>query len=162
VALIVISDSSPIRALDHLGLLELAPKLYGEVIIPEAVQKELRSATSVCRAIEITDCPGFIIRSPNADPAALGVPLDLDAGETDAIALAIELRADLLLVDERKATAAARQLGLTTIGVFGLLLDAKRQGLVEALLPLVDRLVRDLRFFTSPALRQRLAELAGE
>jgi|ERR1035437_137179 predicted nucleic acid-binding protein len=160
--LIVISDSSPIRALHHLGLLNLCHDLYGSVIVPEAVQKELRVPTTTCPAIEITDFPGFEMRTPHASGPALGIPPDLDAGETEAIALAMELHADLLLMDERKGTQAARHLGLATIGVFGVLLEAKRKGLIDRVLPRVDRLVSELRFFASPALRQRLAELAGE
>jgi predicted nucleic acid-binding protein len=90
------------------------------------------------------------------------VPSDLDAGETEAITLAIELHADLHLMDERRGTEVARRLGLATIGVFGVLLEAKRKALIDRVLPYVDRLVIDLRFFTSSALRERLAQLAGE
>ena len=102
------------------------------------------------------------MRKATLPNASMPIPLDLDPGETEAIALALELHATLVLMDERKGTQAARALGLTTIGVFGLLLDAKRQGMVDALMPLVDRLSSDLRFFVSPVLRQRLIELSLE
>ena len=158
----MVSDCSPIRALHHLGLLWLCSQLYGLVVIPEAVERELRQATSTCPAVDISGSRGFEVRAVHASPGGLGVPTDLDAGETEAITLAIELHADLVLMDERKGTEAARHLGLVTIGVFGVLLEAKRRGLIEQVLPRVDRLVTELRFFASPALRQRLAELAGE
>jgi predicted nucleic acid-binding protein len=80
----------------------------------------------------------------------------------EAIRIALELGANLVLMDERKGTAAARALGLHTIGVFGVLLEAKRAGIVADLLPQVDELVSGLHFFVSPELRTRLAELAGE
>src|SRR5207247_742892 len=128
----------------------------------QAVRDELHHPTTTCPTLEITDYPGFEVRVPHSTPGDLGVPADLDAGETEAITLAIELHADLVLMDERKGTEAARQLGLATIGVFGVLLEAKRKGLIERVLPCVDRLVGELRFFASPALRQRLAQLAGE
>ena len=159
---IVVSDSSPLRALHHLGLLFLCRDLYGSVIVPEAVRQELQRPTMTCSTLEITDYSGFEVRLPHSKPSEVGVPADLDAGETQAITLAIELHADLLLMDERKGTHAARQLGLATIGVFGVLLEAKRKGLIERVLPLVDRLVTELKFFASPALRQRLAQLANE
>ena len=159
---IVVSDSSPIRALHHLGLLDLCQRLYGSVVIPPAVQQELLRPTTTCPAITISSNSGFEIRAPRSSPAKLGVPSDLDPGETEALAIAIELHADFLLVDERKATAAAHQLGLATVGVFGVLLEAKRRGIVQSVLPLVDRLVLELRFFASPALRKRIAELAKE
>jgi len=66
------------------------------------------------------------------------------------------------LIDERKGTEAARHLGLQTIGVFGVLLEAKRRGQIERVLPYVDSLVADLRSFASAALRQRLAEFADQ
>jgi len=160
--LIVISDSSPIRALHHLGLLSLCHELYGTVIIPLAVEKELRRSTTTCPAIEIADVPHFEIRAAQAHPLSLGIPSDLDAGETEAIALAIELNADLLLMDERKGTDSARHLGLPTIGVFGVLLEAKRQNRISQVMPLVDRLVSDLKFFVSATVRQKVAQLAGE
>jgi predicted nucleic acid-binding protein len=162
VAIIVVSDSSPIRALHHLGLLSLCRDLYTSLVIPEAVRQELRQATTTCPALDIAEYSEFEVRKPRSNPAALRVPSDLDPDETEAIALAIELHADLVLIDERKGTEAARRLGLATIGVFGVLLEAKRRGLIDRVLPSVDRLVSDLRFFTSPALRERLAQLAGE
>ena len=161
-AIVVVTNSSPIRALNHLGLLSLCRDLYDSVIVPEAVENELRSPTATCPEIEINEHPGFEVRTPQSNPAELGVPSDLDPGETQAITLAIELQADLLLMDERKGTAAARQLGLNTIGVFGILLEAKHRALIDRVLPYVDRLVSELRFFASPALRQRIAGLAGE
>jgi predicted nucleic acid-binding protein len=63
-------------------------------------------------------------------------------------------------MDERKGTDAARHLGLTTIGVLGVLLEAKRKSLIDQVLPCVDRRVAELRFFVSPALRRRLAQLS--
>jgi predicted nucleic acid-binding protein len=162
VPVVVVSDSSPIRALHHLGLLSICRTLYGTVVVPEAVRGELRHPTATCPSLEITDHAGFEVRIPRSKPADLGVPFDLDPGETEAIVLALEMHADLVLMDERKGTEAARRLGLATIGVFGVLLEAKRGGLIDRVLPCVDRLVLELRFFVSPALRLRLAQLASE
>lgn len=160
--LIVVSDTSPIRALHHLDLMSLCRDLYETLIVPETVQAELRKRTLTCPAIEVADYPFVQVQNPGVAASQLGVPSDLDPGETQAIALAIELHADLLLMDERKGTAAARHLGLATIGVFGVLLEAKRKSLIDRVLPLVDRLVTEQHFFTSASLRRRLAELANE
>ena len=161
-AIIVVSDASPIRALHHLGLLSLGRDLYGSVIVPEAVRRELLERTTTCPALEIREFEGFSVQAPRFKPSDLGVPPDLDPGETEAITLAIELHADLVLMDERKGTDAARQLGLTTIGVIGVLLEAKRRGLIKRVLPCVDRLVSEMRFYASPTLRLRVKELADE
>lgn len=102
------------------------------------------------------------IITPAHAPESLGVPVDLDPGETEAITLALELKADLILMDERKGTLAARQLGLTSIGVIGILVDAKHRRLIPAVLPLIDELSSGLRFFVSPSLREKIAALTSE
>jgi predicted nucleic acid-binding protein len=159
---VVVSDTSPIRALHHLGRLDLIRTLYGSALIPPAVRDELLRPSRTSPAIELSSYPWLIVRATQSSPADLGVPPDLDPGETEAITLAIESRADLLLVDERKATSAALQLGLNTVGVLGVLLESKRAGLIPSVLPHVDRLIAGLDFFVSPVLRAQIATLAKE
>lgn len=158
---VVISDASPLRALHHLELLSLCVELYGSIIVPDQVRSELLKPTLTCPPFDIASHPGFEIRRATR-PYPPRIPTDLDPGETEAIALAIELGAQLLLIDERKADQAAKGLGLNTIGVLGVLLNAKGQSLIPAVLPLVDRLTHELNFFISRALRQHIATLSGE
>lgn len=80
-SLIVVSDASPIRALHHLGLLPLCRELYGIVVVPEAVQRELRQATTTCPALEVTDYAWFEIRSFRADAQDLRERLVEISGE---------------------------------------------------------------------------------
>lgn len=141
--MVIVSDASPLRALHHLGLLHLCRELYGSVVVPEAVRLEMRQPTTTCPALEISSYAWFEVRSPQRTPTELGIPADLDAGEAEAIALALESNAELILMDERKATQTARGMRLATIGVFGVLLEAKRKRLIERVLPCVDRLVGD-------------------
>jgi uncharacterized protein len=162
VAIVVVSDTSPIRALNHLSLLAAFRDLYGTITVPTAVADELRRPTSTCPAIEVTNFPFLNVRTPQLDATKAGIARDLDAGETQAILLGIEMRADLILADERKATREARRLGLNTIGVIGVLLDAKRTRLIQNVLPLTDQLTRELHFFISAKLRREIAQLAGE
>ena len=78
------------------------------------------------------------------------------------MALAIEQRADLILIDERGGTRAALRWGLHTLGVLGVLLVAKERGLVPAVAPLLDRLQREAGFWVGAPLRARILQPAGE
>lgn len=105
--MIVVSDASPLIALAVVGRLDLLRQLYAEVLLPEAVYGEVTAVQDAPGAAEVTNS-GWIRTQPLRDRMlAEALALELDAGEAEAIALAVELRADLLLMDERRA---ARQL----------------------------------------------------
>jgi hypothetical protein len=76
--------------------------------------------------------------------------------------LALELGAELVLMDEAEGRAAAALLNLKTMGLLGILLQAKRQGLITAVAPLLDRLQNEARFWIAPSLREALLQAAGE
>ena len=92
---------------------------------------------------------------------ALALQSRLDEGESEAIILALELGADLLLIDDRAGRMVAMEQGVRVIGLLGLLNEAKRQGLIERLAPVVAA-VRQADFRISPALAERVLREAGE
>ena len=87
--------------------------------------------------------------------------VELDKGEAEAIALAQELAADLLLIDEHLGRAAATRLGVRIIGLLGVLIEAKHRGLILEVKPLVDALM-NLGFRVKHDLYQRVLQAAGE
>ena len=87
---------------------------------------------------------------------------DLDAGEAEAIALAIEIDPELLLMDEKRGRETARHLDLEYIGIIGVLIEAKHSGLVAAIRPHLDSLRQEAGFFISNVLYQRVLRDAGE
>ncbi len=87
---------------------------------------------------------------------------DLDRGEAEGIALALELGADLVLLDEREGRRAAQRLGLRVLGVVGVLLEAKAQGELERVRPALDGLRQVAGFYLSDALYADVLALAGE
>jgi uncharacterized protein len=137
----VISNATPLINLSLIKQLGLLNQLYGEVLMPPAVRAELL-AGGPGRA-GVTDVPraAWIRVMSLRDPRRAELLLtDLDRGEAEVIALAQELDADLVIIDERLARRHAKRLGLNLTGTLGVLLKAKRQGLLPVIKPLIDQL----------------------
>jgi predicted nucleic acid-binding protein len=118
---IVISDASPISHLHQIGRLGILKTLYGRILIPPAVEMELRAATMLHAGIDWSMIEVVAPRDSNAVAALLG---ELDPGESEAIVIAVELRADLLLIDEAAGRDVAKRYRLRRTGTLGVLLDA--------------------------------------
>lgn len=159
---IVISDTSPIRALHHLNLLELLRELYGRVYLPEAVCRELRQTTRRFPAFEPSAYSFFIIESPRDLARVLALKEKLDAGEAAALALALERKADYVLIDEHDGRRVAKELGLNAIGVLGVLADAIELALIPLVAPLVQRLENEIDFYLAPSLVANVLRSVGE
>ena len=98
-----------------------------------------------------------------APPLPLSVAAaNLDLGEAAAIALCLSHTADALLVDESLGRAVAARLGLRTIGILGILVEACSQNLIPKVVPVLDRLEQEAGFWIAPALRTRVLQLVGE
>lgn len=124
--MIVVSDTSPVLNLARIGRLELLHLLYEQVLIPSAVLNELTaSRRDLPPAIETASEPWLIVASANDEGHVQELREHLDPGEAEAIVLAIEHRADLLLVDERRARRTATAAGLTVTGLLGVVVRAK-------------------------------------
>lgn len=125
--MIVVSDSTPLNILIRIELVGVLPTLYGRVVIPTAVRAELsheRTPEEVQRWIAAP--PAWLeVRAPSRVEAIGRKGL----GEREAISLACELRADLLLADDREAAKTARALGLLTVGTLGILELASVRGI---------------------------------
>lgn len=87
---------------------------------------------------------------------------NIDLGEAEAIILALELKANLLLMDERRGRALATNYGLNVTGLLGVLLQAKQNGFIPTVKPLIDRLMGELDFRVSSQLYATILQAAGE
>jgi predicted nucleic acid-binding protein len=157
----VVCDTSPIQYLHQLGLLHILPTLAERVIVPPAVVTEL--ATGRALGIDLPDLTTLdwvLVRRPTSEPA---LPLinDLGPGETQVLMLALESRQAIAVLDDALARHVAETLEIPLTGTLGLLIDAKRAGLVTAVAPLLDRL-QALRFRLAPHTRAAVLKLAGE
>ena len=138
--MIVVSDSSPLVALSFIRQLDLLQQLYGQVLVPEAVWQELLAGQSHPGRDAVLNATWIERRSVQNRQLVIALFQDLDLGESEAIALAVETNADLLIVDERLGRRSAQHFGLNIIGVIGVLIDAKHHGLIAEVKPYLDQL----------------------
>ena len=161
--MIVVSDTSPVLNLARIGRLGLLPLLYERVLIPSAVFEELTASKSdLPPAIDLGSEPWLIVASANDRQRVQELRGDLDPGEAEAIVLAIEHRADLLLVDERRARRTAIAAGLTVTGLLGVVARAKRAGLIDLAKPVLDELIQIARFWIGYDLYAEIPAELGE
>ena len=161
--MIVVADTSVILNLAFVGQEQLLTQLFGEVLIPPAVLAEfLRLSSAPGRFAGLILPTSLQTRPVSGIPASLRGDQRLDPGETEALALALELHANLVLMDEAAGRQAALQHGLVPIGVLGLLVEGKRKGLVPAVAPILRTLVGQARFRASQSLLRETLRLANE
>lgn len=160
--MIVVSNTSPLTSLAIIGKLDLLRLLYGRVHIPPAVREELGQGPEWPGQSAVREAR-WIVTHRVADPALVAVlEAELHSGEAEAVALANELHCDLVLLDEAETRRVAERLGLKQTGAVGVLLEAKRRGLVQAVRPVLDDLQREAGFWLSDDLYLHALELAGE
>lgn len=153
--MIVVSDTSAVSNLLHIGQEDLLPALFERVLIPRAVLQELRAAHPSLP-------PWLDVRTVSNEQRVTDLRGRVHPGEAEALVLAAEVHADWVLVDAGDGRKLARELGLPVLGLMGVLLLAKRQGLLQEVRPWMDRLQEEAAFFLSPSVRAEVLRLAGE
>lgn len=161
--MIVVADTSVILNLSFLGQEGLLPLLFGTIYAPPKVEAEFQGLVGSDLRFQGLVFPDFIQRTdpPATTHAWARSPL-LHGGEIEALSLALELRADLVLMDEAEGRATAKSLSLATMGLLGVPLMARQRSLIGSLAPLLDRLDREARFWMAPALRAAILRASGE
>jgi predicted nucleic acid-binding protein len=163
---IVISDTSPITNLAAIGQLDLLRRLYTTILIPVAVYDEMASVGKVVPgAVEVKTLAWIKTQAVANAKSVIDIQAshdDIDLGEAEAIVLAVELNADLLLMDERRGRTLAATYGLRVTGLLGVLLQAKCNGLVPLVKPLVDQLMENANFRVDSQLYAMVLQTAGE
>jgi uncharacterized protein len=159
--MIVISDTSPLVCLLHLNHIGLLKDLFENVIIPTAVFNELINAKIIGHNFLQTN--SFIqIKTPVDKKKVEDLMLILDEGESEAIVLSLELKTELLLIDEAPGRKIARQYGIPIKGILGVLLLAKEKSLINGVKPLIERLQTEINFRINNNLLQKILIEANE
>jgi predicted nucleic acid-binding protein len=156
--MIVVADTGPLNNLIQIEADDLLPALYRQVVVPPAVLSELQHASAPAAAqVWLQSLPAWlVVRQAGTQPDS--VLQLLDQGEREAIQLALDERADLLLIDERKGRKEAQRRGLVTTGTLGVLLAADACGLIDANAA-YERLLSSTTFHSTPQLRESFIEV---
>lgn len=161
--MIVVSNTSPLTNLAAIGQFDLLHQIYGRICIAEGVWDELNARGIRWPGSEAVAGARWIERHTVQNRSLVtALRRDLDRGEAESIALAVELEADLVLMDEREGRHAAQRMGLHVIGVVGVLLEAKASGVVDSVRPYLDGLRQRAGFYLSKPVYQRALVLARE
>lgn len=147
---LAVSDSTALITLARIERLALLPRLIGRILIPDAVRAETG-----------TDVDWLSVRAIRNSALIAALRTQVGPGEAEALALAAETPGAVLILDDKKARRLAAAMTLPVVGTVGLVVRAKREGVVPACRPLLDEL-RAADFHMSPALYRDALRLAGE
>jgi len=163
--MLAVSNTSPISNLASIGRLELLKSQFSALWIPDAVDAELAAHPDAIAQAAIKDAIGakwIQIGTPQDSGLLRLLSLQLHRGEAEAIALATDLHAEFVLIDEQEGRQLASRTGLSVTGVLGVLLRAKRAGEIAAVKPEIEFLHSKANFFVSPELERKILAAAGE
>ena len=156
----VISNTTPLIGLSGLNCLPLLRDLYTEVWIPREVEKEFLALDETVYQEVLNSAP-WIKVVDLTNPQSAEIYQGIDDGEAEVFALAVEHDARLVLLDENKGRKKAKEIGLTVKGTVGVLLEAKEEGLIKVIKPLLMQL-RDNGMHLSESLINNALRDAGE
>jgi len=158
----VICNATPLINFAVINRLDILEAVFGKIIIPQAVYVETT----------VTGFPGpeFVLQAITSNwvqirsvsTVAPSITSELDNGEREAIALALETGEQRILLDEREARQVAQSLGLQVIGTLGILLLAKNREIITQVQPLLDAMIDTAQYWVSSTLYKQVLQQAGE
>lgn len=163
--MLAVSNTSPIMNLAVVDLLDLLHQQFGEVIVPAGVVDELKLDTGYPGTDKIRNAieAGWLRQEKlENDQVARALKRELDDGEAEAIALALQLHIEVILMDERDGRSIAKSMGLSPIGVLGVLLRAKQEGGIGSIKEILNRLRNDAGFYIADSLMENILAETGE
>lgn len=156
----IVSNSTPLINFAAIGRLDILESLFTRVTIPPAVEYELLERGQQYPSMMAIRGASFIQQHDIQNiPLRDTLTLDLDMGEAEAITLALEQQADLLLLDEVAGRTIAETHGLRFTGSIGCLVEAKRMSIIPLVHPLLQAMQTEARFWIHPRL---LAKVLAE
>jgi len=160
-----VSNTSPILGLAAINRLELLQKQFENILIPPAVVQELKLDTEFTGTASIRQAikeEWIRVQTPENIHLIASLRLDLDWGEAEAIALALDKGISAIIMDERDGRTTAKAMGLSPVGVIGILLRAKKLGDVNSVSQALQALKKNVGFFISKSFEEEVLKEAGE
>lgn len=158
----VIVNTTPLIALSHVRQLDILRKMYGEILIPQAVYQELsEKQESVCKKQVDNSLDWIHIEKIRNEMAKLMYKTQLHDGEVEVMILAKEKSADIVIIDDANAKKHAKYLGLPVTGTLGVLIKAKKLGYIDELKPIIQEMI-DNHIYISEKLMKFCIQQAGE
>ncbi len=160
---LIISNTTPLINFAEIGRMDVLEALFGTITIPPAVAAELTAKASLFPAAALVPGQSGIRLKPAADRLLVnGFAGRVHPGEAECLALAMEHPSSFLLLDDLAARELASSNQLLFTGTLGCLVQARRQGILPAIRPLIEELRIKARFWISDALEKRVLSDAGE
>jgi len=160
--MIVVADTSVILNLCRVQHERLLQQLFQRVLIPSRVALEFNRLAGAQPRFTGLALPEWIDILPDPSLPDQIVQASLDAGESAAIALCLNEKADALLIDEALGRRLAEKLGLRVVGILGVLVQSRQRGLVPEVRAILDQLEKESGFWVSPHLRAKVLQAVGE
>jgi predicted nucleic acid-binding protein len=158
----VVTNTTPLIALSYTGQLDLLKKLYGEIIIPDAVYRELSvKKESVCKKAVDKSLDWIHVEKIKNQMAKNMYKTQLHEGEVEVMILSQEINADVVIIDDANAKKHAKYLGLPVTGTLGVLIKAKQEGYLDELKPVLQIMV-DNNIYISKKLVDLCLKQVGE
>lgn len=158
----VVVNTTPLIALSHVRQLNILKKLYGEIIIPEAVYRELSvKEESVCKKTVDSSLDWIRVDTIENQMAKTMYRTQLHDGEVEVMILAKEIAADVVIIDDANAKKHAKYLDLPVTGTLGVLIKAKQKGYIDELKPVLQRMVEN-GIYISQSLIELCLKQVGE
>ena len=151
----VVSNTTPIISLLKVNKLEILKELYSEVFIPNEVYQEIEAGKNKEYYVDLTKIEWIKIVKIKSEKSLLFF-LDLDKGEAEAIVLANEIDADLIILDETLGRFHAKHIGLKVTGTIGILLKAKENGIIDKIKPILIELTQKGIWLSEKLINQTL------
>ncbi len=159
----IVSNTTPISNFLHLGQMEILKKIFKELHVPMAVYSEIEAYFSGDNQWQKCLEEDFIIRAEVQTSAKIKeLMTHLHTGEAEALCLCIENNAKLCLLDDRDARVIARLNKIPISGTLGVLIKAKKMGIIESVKEFMDRLRIDHHYWIDDAMYNNVLNLSGE